>query len=74
MSTPADRNPKSAKRRQLILLVVMGAIALYFVVDGAREGMSRPIDEAQAKTIELKKEIELLRKEMTKLCKQMGGK
>jgi len=23
---------------------------------------------------ELKKEIELLRKEMTKLCKQMGGK
>ncbi len=58
MSTPADRNPKSAKRRQLILLVVMGAIALYFVVDWAREGMSRPIDEAQAKTIELKKEIE----------------
>lgn len=57
MSTSAGRNSRPTRRRQVILLVVLGAIVLYFVGDWARAKITQPMEEARAKTIRLKEEI-----------------
>lgn len=67
MSTPTGQISKSAKRRQYMLLAVMGAIALFFIGDWAHKGMRRPIDEARAKTVRLKQDIKKRKESLGRL-------